>query len=140
MSAKASTPVDKFIGARLRARRLLVRMSQEKLGEALGITFQQIQKYEKGANRIGASRLHRIGVILGVPIEFFYEGAPHAQGAAGGFAEAPASSYVSDFLSTSEGVQLVKAFLGVKDPKIRRKIVELITALAAEGQDAMKVS
>src|SRR5829696_2216604 len=126
MSTKAPNPVDKYVGSRVRMRRIMLGMSQEKLGEALGLTFQQVQKYEKGTNRIGASRLHRIGTILGVPIEFFYEGAPHGSGAATVFSESASSTYVSDFLSTTEGVHLVKAFLAVKDPKIRRKIIELI--------------
>jgi transcriptional regulator with XRE-family HTH domain len=129
LTKKAPNPIDRHVGSRVRMRRMLIGMSQEKLGEALGLTFQQVQKYEKGTNRIGASRLHRIGTILGVPIEFFYEGAPHAGGPAGGFSESPSSTYVSDFLSTSEGVQLVKAFLAIKDPKIRRKLVELIAVL-----------
>ena len=127
---KAPNPIDRYVGSRVRMRRMLIGMSQEKLGEALGLTFQQVQKYEKGTNRIGASRLHRIASILGVPVEFFYEGAPHMAGAPTGFAEPSSSTYVSDFLSTGEGVQLVKAFLEIKDPKIRRKIVELIMTLA----------
>jgi transcriptional regulator with XRE-family HTH domain len=132
VTKKAPNPIDKHVGSRVRMRRMLVGMSQEKLGEALGLTFQQVQKYEKGTNRIGASRLHRIGSILGVPVEFFYEGAPHSSNTPSGFAEAPSSTYVSDFLSTAEGVQLMKAFLSVKDPKVRRKLVELIAALGTE--------
>ena len=133
MAKKTPNPIDRHVGSRVRMRRMLIGMSQEKLGEALGLTFQQVQKYEKGTNRIGASRLHRIASVLGVPIEFFYEGAPHGSATATGFAES-SSTYVSDFLSTGEGVQLMKAFLAIKDPKIRRKVVELITALAS-GED-----
>ena len=132
MTKKAPNPIDRHVGSRVRMRRMLIGMSQEKLGEALGLTFQQVQKYEKGTNRIGASRLHRIASVLGVPIEFFYEGAPHGSAAATGFAEASSSTYVSDFLSTNEGVQLVKAFLAIKDAKIRRKVVELLAVLASE--------
>jgi transcriptional regulator with XRE-family HTH domain len=128
LTTKAPNPIDRHVGSRVRMRRMLIGMSQEKLGEALGLTFQQVQKYEKGTNRIGASRLHRIASVLGVPIEFFYEGAPHSSAQAG-FAESPAATYVSDFLSTAEGVQLVKAFLEIKDAKVRRKLVELITSL-----------
>ena len=128
---KAPNPIDRYVGSRVRMRRMLVGMSQEKLGEALGLTFQQVQKYEKGTNRIGASRLHRIASVLGVPVEFFYEGAPLGSATSTGFAES-SSTYVSDFLSTSEGVQLVKAFLAIKDPKIRRKVVELMAALASD--------
>src|SRR3954471_7305663 len=87
LTKKAPNPIDRHVGSRVRMRRMLIGMSQEKLGEALGLTFQQVQKYEKGTNRIGASRLHRIGTILGVPIEFFYEGAPHGGGPATGFSE-----------------------------------------------------
>jgi transcriptional regulator with XRE-family HTH domain len=132
MTKKAPNPVDKHVGSRVRMRRMLIGMSQEKLGEALELTFQQVQKYEKGTNRIGASRLHRIAAILGVPIDYFYEGAPHAPGTPGGAAEPPQSAYVADFLVTNEGVQLVRSFLAIKDPKVRRRIVDLITALGGE--------
>src|SRR3712207_2672757 len=132
MTKKAPNPIDQHVGSRVRMRRMLIGMSQEKLGEALGLTFQQVQKYEKGTNRIGASRLHRIASVLGVPIEFFYEGAPHASSTTQGFADAASSNYVSDFLSSGEGVQLVKAFLAIKDPGVRRKIVELIKALGGD--------
>ena len=131
ITKKAPNPIDRHVGSRVRMRRMLVGMSQEKLGEALGLTFQQVQKYEKGTNRIGASRLHRIASVLGVPVEFFYEGAPLGNATTTGFAES-SSTYVSDFLSTSEGVQLVKAFLAIKDPKVRRKVVELMAALASD--------
>jgi transcriptional regulator with XRE-family HTH domain len=134
LTKKAPNPIDRHVGSRVRMRRMLIGMSQEKLGEALGLTFQQVQKYEKGTNRIGASRLHRIASVLGVPVEFFYEGAPHGSTAATGFAEPSSSTYVSDFLSTGEGVQLVKAFLAIKDPKIRRKVVELMIVLASNEE------
>src|SRR5918911_3890216 len=81
---KAPNPIDRHVGSRVRMRRMLIGMSQEKLGEALGLTFQQVQKYEKGTNRIGASRLHRITNVLDVPIDFFYEGAPHGSAAPSG--------------------------------------------------------
>ncbi len=131
---KAPNPIDRHVGNRVRMRRMLIGMSQEKLGEALGLTFQQVQKYEKGTNRIGASRLHRIASVLGVPIDYFYEGAPHGNAAPTGFAEASSSTYMSDFLSTNEGIQLVKAFLAIKDPKVRRKLVELTAALAGDSR------
>jgi transcriptional regulator with XRE-family HTH domain len=133
MLTKAPNPVDRHVGSRMRMRRMLIGMSQEKLGEALGITFQQIQKYEKGTNRIGASRLHHIARVLGVPVEFFYEGAPQV-GAVQGFAESPASGYVADFLTTSEGLELVKAFIAIKDPKVRRRIIDLAKALGQSEQ------
>jgi transcriptional regulator with XRE-family HTH domain len=117
---------------------MMLGMSQEKLGENLGITFQQIQKYEKGTNRIGASRLQHIARVLTVPVSFFFEdapGAPSSESSAGGVAERPSASYVVDFLSSSEGVQLNKAFIRIKDPKIRRKVIELVRAMAGAEDD-----
>jgi len=106
-------------------------MSQEKLGDALGLTFQQVQKYEKGTNRIGASRLQQIAHFLQVPVSFFFEGGPDLAGPAGTM-EAPSPSYVSDFLATSEGLALTKAFMQIKDPKLRRRIVDLVSQIAGE--------
>ena len=133
---KAPNPIDRQVGSRVRMRRILVGMSQEKLGEALGLTFQQVQKYEKGTNRIGASRLQAIGNHLGVPIEYFFDGAPQLEATIGGFSESHDTSYVADFLSTAEGVQLNKAFTRIKDAKIRRKLVELMSAIAGEEEAA----
>ncbi|MDJ1158753.1 helix-turn-helix transcriptional regulator [Chelatococcus sp. SYSU_G07232] len=136
---KAPNPIDKHVGSRVRMRRMLVGMSQEKLGDALGLTFQQVQKYEKGTNRIGASRLQQISKVLGVPVEFFFDGAPHADAAhvnGEGFAETPAAAYVSDFLATSEGVQLTKAFVRIKDPKLRRRIIDLVATIAGDDEQA----
>jgi transcriptional regulator with XRE-family HTH domain len=134
---KIPNPIDRHVGSRVRMRRMLISMSQEKLGEALGLTFQQVQKYEKGANRISASKLQHIAKILAVPVEFFFEGAPVGDTAPGvGFGEMPSPSYVSDFLSTSEGVQLTKAFVRIKDARIRRRIVDLVAALANEDDAA----
>lgn len=129
---------DRHVGQRIRSRRVMLGMSQAKLAQALGVTFQQVQKYEKGTNRIGASRLQQIAGILSVPVEFFFEGAPQLEPVGpggeprGGFAEAPGSGYVSDFLSTSEGVHLMKAFIRVRDTKVRRRLLDLVEAL---GQD-----
>ena len=110
-------------------------MSQEKLGEHLGITFQQIQKYEKGANRVGASRLQEISRILNTPVAFFFEGAPGQESGEGGFEEASSTNYVVDFLSSSEGLQLNRAFVKIEDPKVRKKLVELAKALANISED-----
>lgn len=126
---KARNPIDLYVGGRVRMRRMLVGLSQEKLGDALGVTFQQIQKYEKGTNRIGASRLHQIGQVLGVPVAFFYDGATTPSNEAGGFAEAPMKDHVVDFLATSEGLHLNKAFVRIRDPNVRRKLVALVEAL-----------
>ena len=131
---KSPNPVDKHVGSRMRMRRLLVGMSQEKLGEALGITFQQIQKYEKGANRVSASRLQQAAKVLAVPVDFFYEGGPQVETVGTGFAESGSSAYVSDFLMTNEGVQLVKAFLRIKDGSVRRRVVDLIEALGEKAE------
>jgi transcriptional regulator with XRE-family HTH domain len=132
MSKKSPNPIDKHVGSRVRMRRMMISMSQEKLGEKLGITFQQIQKYEKGTNRIGASRLQQIATVLGVPVGFFFEGAPVPDGSAKGFSESASPAYVSDFLATSDGLALTKAFMKVTDAKVRRRIVDLVEAMAAE--------
>ena len=132
MAKKTPNPIDKHVGSRVRMRRMMLSMSQEKLGDALGLTFQQVQKYEKGTNRIGASRLQQISGILSVPVSFFFEGAPHSPGQSGGMSEAPSPAYVSDFLATSDGLSLTKAFMRIKNSKLRRRIVELVEQIAGE--------
>lgn len=125
-------------------RRMLVGMSQEKLGESLGLTFQQVQKYEKGANRIGASRLYQIARVLSVPVEFFYDGIQVEDGIpTGGLADAEPANFDLDMLSTSEGIQLNSAFFAIRDPKVRKKVLELVKALGdtaefdlGDGDDA----
>jgi len=126
---KKPNPVDTHVGSRVRLRRTMLGMSQEKLGEALGITFQQIQKYEKGSNRIGASRLQRISEVLNVAISFFFEDLPGGAASAGGLSEPSGPDYVVDFLSTSEGLQLNRAFVKISDPKVRRRIIDLVRSL-----------
>jgi transcriptional regulator with XRE-family HTH domain len=117
-------------------RRIMLGMSQEKLGEALGLTFQQVQKYEKGTNRVGASRLQQISEILQVPVSFLFEGGPSGASSAGGFTEGSSPTYVSDFLATSEGLALTRAFTRISDAKLRRSIVEMVEQIAArEGPD-----
>jgi transcriptional regulator with XRE-family HTH domain len=130
MAKKTPNPIDKHVGSRVRMRRMMLGMSQEKLGDSLGLTFQQVQKYEKGTNRIGASRLQQISGILQVPVSFFFEGAPRSEGQHGGMAEAPSPAYVSDFLATSDGLSLTKAFMRIKDAKLRRRIVDLVEQIA----------
>ena len=134
MSVKAPNPVDKYVGSRIRMRRIMLGMSQEKLGESLGLTFQQIQKYEKGTNRVGASRLQQISEILQVPVSFLFEGGPGGAVNANGLAEAPSPAYVSDFLATSEGLALTRAFTRINDSKLRRSIVDLVEQIAAREQ------
>ncbi len=135
MAKKAPNPTDKHVGSRVRMRRMMLGMSQEKLGDALGLTFQQVQKYEKGTNRIGASRLQQISHILQVPVSFFFEGAPsvHTGSRGEGMGEAPSPAYVSDFLATSDGLALTKAFMRIDDSKLRRRIVDLVEQIS--GRD-----
>jgi transcriptional regulator with XRE-family HTH domain len=132
MAKKTPNPIDKHVGSRVRMRRIMLNMSQEKLGDALGLTFQQVQKYEKGTNRIGASRLQQISNILSVPVSFFFEGAPHTGSHSGGMSDAPSPAYVADFLSTSDGLALTKAFMKIKNAKLRRRIVDLVEHIADE--------
>jgi transcriptional regulator with XRE-family HTH domain len=134
MPAGTLNPIDKHVGSRVRMRRLMLDMSQTDLGNALGLTFQQVQKYEKGRNRVSASRLQHISQILQVPVPFFFEGAP-ASGllpAARGTADAPSLTYVTDFLATSDGLALMKAFMCVEDPKLRRAIVLLVEQITPD--------
>jgi transcriptional regulator with XRE-family HTH domain len=130
MSTKAPNPVDKYVGSRVRMRRIMLGMSQEKLGEALGLTFQQVQKYEKGTNRVGASRIQQISEILQVPVSFLFEGSPGSNAKGEGFGEAASPAYVSDFLATSEGLALTRAFTRITDSKLRRSIVDLVEQIA----------
>jgi transcriptional regulator with XRE-family HTH domain len=127
MPKKQANPIDVQVGNRVRIRRMLIGMSQEKLGDMLGLTFQQVQKYEKGVNRIGAGRLYEVARILGVPIDFFYEGVA-AQPS--GFTEA--GPPVMEFVSSGEGLQLSLAFMKIKDPKVRKRVLDLVKSLAEE--------
>ena len=132
MPQKVPNPIDKHVGSRVRMRRMMLGMSQEKLGDALGLTFQQVQKYEKGSNRIGASRLQQISLILQVSVSFFFEGAPAPPGKQNEFGEAPSPEYVTDFLATSDGLALVKAFVRIPNAKLRRRVVDLVIEMAGE--------
>jgi transcriptional regulator with XRE-family HTH domain len=127
-------PTDQHVGTKLRLRRMKLRMSQSTLAEALGLTFQQVQKYEKGANRIGAGRLHQIAQILQVPVESFFEGLPHERGQRRAPIDVPSVQYVSDYLATVDGLQLTKAFMQIPNAKLRRSIVNLVEQLA-DSQD-----
>lgn len=136
VSKKSPNPIDVHVGSRVRLRRMMLGMSQEKLGEHLGITFQQIQKYEKGTNRIGASRMQAIARVLGVPVSFFFEDAPGQTPVAGDqqFDATASASPIVKFLGTNEGLALNRAFMRIADPRQRRKLVELVKAMA--GDDA----
>ena len=129
---KSPNPTDKHVGSRVRMRRMMLGMSQEKLGDALGLTFQQVQKYEKGTNRIGASRLQHIARILQVSVSFFFEGAPEIPGQTTGMNETPSPAYVADFLATSDGLALTRAFTRIKNSKLRRRIVDLVEQIATK--------
>ncbi|MXQ11702.1 helix-turn-helix domain-containing protein [Microvirga makkahensis] len=126
MHQKSPSPIDRHIGSRVRARRILLGLSQEKLAESLGLTFQQIQKYEKGANRIGASRLLQIAGILDVSIEFFFEDAPGFSGSA-----LTGDSVMGEFLANPDSDRLIRGFLRLRDNELRRKVVDLVDWLAS---------
>jgi transcriptional regulator with XRE-family HTH domain len=132
---KKANPVDAHVGYRVRLRRMLIGMSQERLGELLGLTFQQVQKYERGINRIGAGRLYEVAEILGVPISFFYEGMNGVQ--TSGDAGSAHSSAVMDFLSSNEGIQLSTAFMSIKDTKVRRRILDLVRSISGENHNGI---
>jgi transcriptional regulator with XRE-family HTH domain len=126
---KQANPIDAQVGSRLRLRRMMIGMSQERLGELLGLTFQQVQKYEKGVNRIGAGRLFEIARILGVPIYYFYESVTDQLAGAPGFAETE-SPPVLEFVSSGEGLQLSLAYMRIKDPKVRKRVLDLVKSLS----------
>jgi len=129
---KQANPIDAQVGNRVRIRRMLIGMSQEKLGDLLGLTFQQVQKYEKGVNRIGAGRLFEVSRILGVPIDFFYEGVSGPVEGRPGFSEPENAPPVMEFVSSGEGLQLSLAFMKIKDPKVRKRVLDLVKSLAEE--------
>ena len=122
--------VDVYVGARLRMRRAMLGMSQSKLGAILGVTFQQIQKYEKGVNRISASRLKHAAGVFDVDVDWFYEGGPAEHSGQPGWAEGGSRPLDVQFLSTTEGFKLNRAFTRIRDPKVRRKIIDLVESLA----------
>ena len=138
---KTPNPTDRYVGARVRMRRLMLGMSQTALGNSLGVTFQQVQKYEKGTNRIGASRLQQIAGTLQVPVAFFFEELPipakaqaNVQGSVQASAHAnaqggPSPSQISAVLATSDGLALVEGFARIKSPKLRRRLVDLVERL-----------
>ena len=123
-------PVDVHVGSRVRLRRTLLGMSQDKLGKALRLTFQQIQKYERGANRIGSSRLYQLSQILDVPVSFFFDDMPaEVTGKATGMAEEGKQSFEVGQLSRRETLELVRAYYKIKDPSVRKKLFEMVKAL-----------
>jgi transcriptional regulator with XRE-family HTH domain len=134
MATKTPNPTDKYVGSRLRMRRLMLGMSQDKLADALGLTFQQVQKYEKGTNRISASRLQALSQILDTPVHFFFEGGPQSTKGGHGSGESCSPAYVTDFLATSDGLALVTAFVRIKDASLRRSIVRMVEAITEKRE------
>lgn len=134
MAKKEPHPVDVHVGGRVRMRRMLLGMSQDKLGDALGLTFQQIQKYEKGVNRIGASRIFELARVLDVPIQYFYEDFGGKSARAMGFAESASDSFM-ELLHSPEGVQLCRHFSEIQDPKVRKRVLDLVKTLS-QGEAA----
>jgi transcriptional regulator with XRE-family HTH domain len=130
IAKKAPNPIDKHVGSRVRMRRQMLAMSQTQLGDALGLTFQQVQKYEKGTNRMGASRLQQMSDILQVPVEFFFEGAPNASAPHGSNRSALSMVEIDDFVSNSDGLRLIGAFMRIDNAALRRRIVMLVQEIA----------
>lgn len=136
-NVKKPNPIDVHVGGRVRMRRNMLGMSQEKLGESLGITFQQVQKYEKGTNRVGASRLQDIASILGAPVAFFFEDAPNRESSSPPVrAEEAASTMALEFCSTTEGLALNRAFIRISSAKTRKRLIELVKTLADGEEEA----
>ena len=132
MAGKKPDPIDAHVGSRVRLRRMLVGMSQERLGESMGLTFQQVQKYEKGANRIGASRLHQISKLLDVPVGYFFDEAPAVEerSTTPGLSEPESEEFVLEFLNTREGLELNRAFTKISSAKVRKCVVDLVRSLS----------
>lgn len=132
---KKPNPVDVHVGGRVRLRRMLVGLSQEKLGDQLGLTFQQVQKYEKGVNRIGASRLFHLSQILDVPVQFFFDDVPSnaMQAVQPGFAENKGDTLVFEFLNSREGLELNRAFSKISDARVRRRVIDLVRSISDGG-------
>jgi transcriptional regulator with XRE-family HTH domain len=135
---KRPNSMDAHVGSRVRLRRMMMGMSQEKLGEQMGLTFQQIQKYERGINRVSASRLYELARVLGVAVQFFFEEVQLGQDAVvqPGFAESQAESTIIEFLGSRDGLELNRAFVRIRDPRVRRSIVDLVRALAGEASNS----
>jgi len=136
---KSPNPTDKHVGARVRMRRMMLGMSQEKLAEPLGLTFQQVQKYEKGTNRIGASRLQQIADILQVPVSWFFEGnrLTPVEGSPNN-ADAHLPIFMDEFIASRDGITIAQAFTTIADPKLRRRIVDLVEQIAASAMPAAR--
>jgi len=136
MSAiKTPNPVDMHVGSRVRLRRMMLAISQEKLAKALGLSFQQVQKYEKGANRIGASRLEQISRFLQVPVAFFFEGASDTSAVATSEEDTRSLALMNEFASSPDGLRLIQSFTQVEDADVRGRIVDLVQAIGSKNRD-----
>lgn len=136
-------PIDRYVGARIRGRRLGLRISQTKLGQAIGVTFQQIQKYESGTNRVGASNLFRIAKALGVDVSFFFEGLPAEDALetgnvfSPGFADVPMPEFDSDPMTSRESFELMHNYFRIFDPQVRKRLFGLVRVLANSGEASL---
>ena len=129
---KAPNPIDRHVGSRVRMRRMMLAMSQGQLADALGITYQHVQRNENGINRIGASRLQQISHILQVPVAFFFEGAPNASAPHGSNGSALSMAQIDEFVSDSNGLRLIEAFMRINNAALRRRIVMLVQEIAGD--------
>jgi transcriptional regulator with XRE-family HTH domain len=129
---KTPNPTDQHVGSRVRMRRKMLAMSQTQLADALGLTFQQVQKYEKGTDRIVASRLQQMSDILQVPVAFFFEGAPTASAPHGSNRSALSMVEIDDFVSNSDGLRLIGAFMRIDNAALRRRIVMVVQEIAGD--------
>ena len=130
---RSANPIDVHVGSRVRLRRQVLKVSQEKLGDQLGVTFQQIQKYERGSNRVGASRLWKMAQVLDVSVGFFFDGLGHNSDVSG-FAEGDQLPIVYDFINSPDGVALAKAVSKITNKGVRRQILELARSLANDAE------
>jgi transcriptional regulator with XRE-family HTH domain len=135
MAGRLPNPTDKHVGSRVRMRRRALGKSQTWLADAVDLTFQQIQKYENGTNRMGSSRLQQFANLLNVPISYFFEGAPVASLRGKASAEGPSTAYLSKFISSEDGLTLIKAFMQIKDKKLKRGIARLVKQIADGSGD-----
>ena len=135
MAKKSPNPVDSHVGARIRMRRLMLELSQTQLGDALGVSFQQVQKYEKGSNRVGASRLQHIASILQVPVSFFFEEIPINRTEPTQISDTPSPESVTAFVSTTDGLKLIRAFMSIKKTALRRCIIRLVEHIVRSAHD-----
>lgn len=135
-TAEDAHPVDVYVGSRIKLRRTLLGISQERLGDALDLTFQQVQKYERGSNRVSASKLFTISEVLDVPISYFFDGLHGSENRAEGLRDTAAPAFEHEQLSRKESIDLLKAYYDIDDPKLRRKVIEIIRTLARSTRDS----